>query len=98
MSAKFTPGPWTARKYGVIVAGPAIEYINGSAQAQIAMVCVRFKAELAEAEREANAALISAAPDMYEALVALTSPICSEAEDAEAHAKARAALTKAVAK
>lgn len=68
MSAEFTRGPWTARKYGVIVAGPAIEYINGSAQAQIAMVCVRVEAESAELERDANAALISAAPDMYAVL------------------------------
>ena len=45
--------------------------------------------------KDADARLIAAAPDLLAALVALTSPICSEDEDAEAHALARAALAKA---
>ena len=57
-----------------------------------------FIGSIVPKNRAANGALIVAAPDMYEALVALTSPICSESEDAEAHAKARAALAKAVPK
>lgn len=63
-----TPGPWRTRNHGVIVGGPFHQFERGTAQRQIAMACVIVDCEQAEAERDANARLISAAPDMAEAL------------------------------
>ena len=65
---KWTPGPWNTRNHGVIVGGPFHQFERGTAQRQIAMACVIVDCEQAEAERDANAHLISAAPDMAEAL------------------------------
>jgi len=65
---KWTPGPWNTRNHGVIVGGPFHQFERGTAQRQIAMACVIVDCEQAEAERDANARLISAAPDMAEAL------------------------------
>jgi len=66
---KWTPGPWNTRNHGVIVGGPFHQVERGTAQRQIAMACVIVDCEQAEAERDANARLISAAPDMAEALM-----------------------------
>ena len=44
---------------------------------------------------EANARLAKAAPALLAALIALTSPICSEEEDAEVHRQAADAIRAA---
>jgi hypothetical protein len=63
--AKFTPGPWLAEKIGKW--GVYSDDATGSIVAQ----CGGFKfAPRPEVEQEANAHLIAAAPEMYEAIVA----------------------------
>ena len=84
--SRHTPGPWGLRRSET---GPwAVFDANGN------WAAVTTKKQW-PAEDLANARLIAAAPDLLEALIALTSPICSEVEDAEAHALARAAIAKA---
>lgn len=70
---RHTPGPWALGKHGVIVGGKANEYVNGSAQAQLAMVTLLNGTERDDpvAERDANAHLISAAPELLTALIEL---------------------------
>jgi len=71
-----TPGPWIVdEKFGGCVrGGPPVEYARGSGQEQIVMVVSRSNAppdvDLI-AERDANARLIAAAPDLLAALKAL---------------------------
>jgi uncharacterized protein (DUF1810 family) len=95
--SKFTPGPWVHKGYGAIVGGPAEEYVNGSAQQQIAMC---FGPRLAKDEdpvetRDANARLIAAAPDMYEALRAVVDNYYNGEGDEQSVARlARAVLAK----
>lgn len=66
---KFTPGPWTA-----LIQGKDSEYIdvidkNGR------FICGCFENIPREEEPIANAALIAAAPDMYEALEEILSDL-----------------------
>ena len=101
MSAKFTRGPWYAAELGA--------YFDYDGDCRVIIgddrrvaVCQHH----GSVEDEANAALIAAAPDLYEALETLTlivglTAFKHEAQRAalqEAMDKARAALTKAVAK
>lgn len=100
---KWTPGPWNTRNHGVIVGGPFHQFERGTAQRQIAMACVIVDCEQAEAERDANARLISAAPDMAEALALLVQydetpngdGVLMMMRYADAITAARAALAKA---
>lgn len=62
---KHTPGPWDCRDGGVIVGGPFKEWARGSAQSQVALVTLY---DVYSDERDANARLIAAAPEMLEAL------------------------------
>lgn len=65
--AKFTPGPWIGlRLGGAIHGGPMIEYANGRAMKQIGLACLHDQME--PSEREANQALMVAAPRMHEIL------------------------------
>ena len=65
MSSGFegTPGPWFARRHGVIVGGAAHQYTNGEAMDQLAMACVlaHSTADDPVAERDANTRLIAEA-------------------------------------
>ena len=54
---KWTPGPWHSRGFPTISAGKG--------KGMIAKVLERY---MDRAEREANASLIAAAPELYEAL------------------------------
>lgn len=65
-NAKHTPGPWILGSLpGVILAGPEFELPNGKARAQIATA--NLSQDLADAEtRDANARLITTAPDLLE--------------------------------
>jgi hypothetical protein len=65
-----TPGPWTLGRFGSIVGGPFIKYANGEAQSQLASATVGN--EITPEEREANARLIAAAPDLLLMLERIT--------------------------
>lgn len=56
-----TPGSWALRAHGAITGGTMRELVNGSVQPQIAMACA---VEGGQAEQDANAALIAAAPSL----------------------------------
>lgn len=58
-----TPGPWTLKPNGVISGGKPIQLPNGEAVQQVAMATY-----LDDGDREANARLIAAAPELLEAL------------------------------
>lgn len=59
---KHTPGPWSLQRFGVIYGGPIQHFSNGSSQVQIGMATgADF---LADGEREKNAQLMTAAPDL----------------------------------
>jgi len=59
-NAAHTPGPWLAKKHGVVVGGAFHRYTNGKAQSQVALATMGNAVEN-EAERDANAALIAEA-------------------------------------
>jgi len=66
-----TPGPWEYNPYGAIKGGPLVEFSRGFAREQLALVCVRQHTpdDLdTAAERNANARLIAAAPELLAAL------------------------------
>lgn len=98
-----TPGPWVVdEKFGGCVrGGPPVEYARGSGQEQIVMVVSRSNAppdvDLI-AERDANARLIAAAPELLAALKAIVKVI-DRADDREcpvaALEMARAAIKRA---
>ena len=59
-----TPGPWESERLGVVRAGPANEYANGSGRSQLVSVMTLFLGETETAgamiaRREADAALIA---------------------------------------
>jgi len=62
----WTEGPWEVDRFGAVKGGPEKQYINGTARDQVALA----KAEV-ESERDANAHLIAAAPELYWALYQL---------------------------
>ena len=90
METKFTPGPWTANRYvgerdNWFVRGPNDERVCGSGSGPVV---------------EANARLIAAAPDLYEALTEMMASfddrqINPNFKPQPAVAKAEAALAKA---
>lgn len=98
MQTKHTPGPWFLIN-DACVGGP-VE--SGWEQAGCGIAHCGMRARTSE-EAAANARLIAAAPEMYEALKALLacpdiSDVAGEDKDPETHAAesiARAALSKA---
>ena len=54
-----TPGPWLHKRDGVVVGGSEIQLPRGKVQQQVAMCCV-----IDDGERDANARLIAAAPEL----------------------------------
>ena len=74
MSEKFTKGPWTATYDSQLQA--AIEIYNTEDRIIVAVLPDRGTIE-AMSEIEANANLIAAAPDMYEALEG----VCHDCDD-----------------
>ena len=69
METKFTPGPWRVRdaSHGGRLVFPAHDRREITPTDNNGLVAVLFKTNRAGSD-EANAALISAAPDLYEAL------------------------------
>lgn len=67
--SKHTPGPWAIKPHGVVVGGQFHTYTNGSAQSQLAMATILHNSDSPNAneERDANARLIAAAPELAEA-------------------------------
>lgn len=57
------------KTHGVIVGGKSVELVGGEVIPQIAMACLGSTVE--SEERDANARLIAAAPDLLEALKAM---------------------------
>ena len=93
MSEKFTKGPWTATYDSQLQA--AIEIYNTEDRIIVAVLPDRGTIE-AMSEIEANANLIAAAPDMYEALETIERVAgIGMMEDDPARVKARDALRKA---
>lgn len=95
MSAAHTPGPWFVFGNGHCVGGPVgpLGNSSGAAEAGVALCGMQLRTPK---EAAANARLIAAAPELLEALIALTTP--GEARDtsiASNYAKARAAIAKA---
>jgi hypothetical protein len=73
MSEKFTKGPWKATYDSQLQA--AIEIYNTEDRIMVAVLPDRGTVE-AMSEIEANANLIAAAPDMYEALKEVVALVC----------------------
>lgn len=87
--SKFTPGPWVITDIDNLPDGGKWIDISDGAYA-IPIVSVRGK------DHDANAALIAAAPDMYEALKGLLAKVeCGTALECELCDAARNALKKA---
>lgn len=90
LNLKWTPGPWTYRqlKRSIQISG------YGKNVATIAL-----SAHLDNADNEANAAIIAAAPDLYDALVDMVQTYWEDAKDYEPPPsmvqKAKRALAKA---
>lgn len=95
MNTRHTPGPWTAvEKFGVfgsVKGGVIREYTNGTSQDQLFMVCSVHDDNGGNEATNANARLISAAPDLLEALKGLLLFPNNPRENL----KARAAIAKA---
>ena len=60
-----TPGPWWLGKHGAVHGGPFVECFNGSAQPQVALATMHE--EIKPEQRDANARLIAAAPELLAA-------------------------------
>lgn len=89
---KFTKGPWFIDSK--LIVGPRIDS-DGQDNGFISEVC---DASLSIGNKKANANLIAAAPDLYEALqrlVNVTSEIAPDVQGANVFTDARAALAKA---
>lgn len=105
---KHTEGPWIVKRYGVIVGGTEVEYTNGFAKPQIAMVTQHET--INTVMRDANARLITAAPELLDvcediaAVIDMSNPehenftdSCADVVEALCHfeAKLRAIIAKA---
>lgn len=88
--AKHTPGPWEAEKFGAIHGGEDQQYFRGRRRSQVATACLA--GNIHDDERDANARLIAAAPDLLEALKEV---IALSDRKHEAWDKAKAAIAKA---
>lgn len=86
-TAQHTPGPWAATKKEI-----GDFYIEGAAEEDIANV---YGWSGAKAECEANARLIAAAPEMFEALKKAADYMGEMGHPDDLLAEARAALAKA---
>ena len=81
MSEKFTPGPWYADKYGKIwrnVPSDLYEY-GGKIAGDMPLALVNrgwYEKDETPYPQQANANLIAAAPDMYEALECACDKYC----------------------
>jgi hypothetical protein len=82
MEAKHTPGPWRVGDAGCTVFGPKTDAPSPKTVASIT------RQPIPSAEHRANAALIAAAPDMYEALVEAQGMLRQYAEYSDAMASA----------
>lgn len=92
----YTPGPWVLATFpGVVVGGPMLKFGNGEGQAQLAMCTLSETID--EAQRNANARLISAAPDLLEALKGIVADDDASVSlaDQRARSDARMAAAKA---
>jgi hypothetical protein len=88
--ARFTPGPW--------LVDPMCAQVNAPAKGMLPVAQMLWPTdERTEAETEANARLIAAAPDLYEALVELVQlyDVDQAIFPRPGYAAARAALAKA---
>ena len=89
MKTQFTPGPW---RVGPTALVPTVTRI----QAGHALIASVYRAGEGDSQREGNARLIAAAPDLLAALHDMVHyDDLPEAEQAPAMAKARAAIAKA---
>jgi hypothetical protein len=66
--SKHTPGPWFAEKYGLIQGGSLREFARGKAVEQLGAAMGTHY--ISDEERQANAVLMAAAPELVEALQA----------------------------
>lgn len=91
---KFTPGPLTVKPRGRLVAGPFVEYVNGTAQAQFAsinswvtedgMECQQANAERVALCWNSHSALLEALQGTVDTIAGLNCD-CSIAERASGH-------------
>ncbi len=88
MSGKpmWTPGPWRVNKYGSVGAGPY------GAEPIVAKIEPFYGPDIVHGDHTANAHLIAAAPEMYEALARIVFDWDGEPEDMQ---EAQEALRKA---
>jgi hypothetical protein len=86
--SKHTAGPWRVTRSSV---GPVLV---AHAEDTVSSIC-SFRGEGINANREANALLIAAAPELFSALSDALEALCSGEHYSEAIAKANAALAKA---
>jgi hypothetical protein len=94
-----TPGPWKFRDDSLhFKTNPFSVYVQGGGVHSAAIANVPFKRTIPEAQARANAMLISAAPELLDAVLTLLA-VCwdLEIDDAtvQAVARARAAIAKA---
>lgn len=96
IETKFTPGPWylTGSGHGLIVCGPTTTLTDISG---VRCLDIIARTDWARGEEDdANAHLISAAPDLYAALTRMLENELDNYEDGgDAVALAKAALAKA---
>ena len=102
MEAKHTPGPWEAsiqRSKDGRDLGWIVEHVNGRiGWASLAYAHTNKEADEADPAREANARLIAAAPELLEALKAVTSTemfLPDHPQRQASYKAARAAIAKA---
>jgi hypothetical protein len=86
--SKHTPGPWVAKDDGV---GPYIM----AGEIDIAMAVGPFSYDYMELEVNANARLIAAAPELFEALQRCAALLSRYPKHDDAWRQARAAIAKA---
>lgn len=92
---KHTPGPWTAIATGWAT-NPHAVWVKKKGVHSVAVANLPDRATISEAEREANARLISAAPDLLDALQTMPQGLSSTDEEWWAWIdKARTAIDKA---
>lgn len=91
MGAGFTPGPWLIEPQGERARG---HWLADNAGAYVALACSR---DNSRDEEDANARLIAAAPELYEALALAAEWIAEDGASLSevAEAKIYAALAKA---
>jgi hypothetical protein len=93
VSAGFTPGPWLADP--MVPDAKGAFYIVGNLDGNNATVDVATVGPTLSPRAEANALLIAAAPDLYEALELVEDQLAAGILTAHARAAVAAALTKA---